>query len=58
MDLTQNEWHQVFTEYLEYTAIAKDYNYYLKHPDSFFYPLMKSENTTLYRGKRSYTIPT
>jgi len=43
------QWHRVAKEYLEFSAIAKDFYYYLKHPESFHYPLNGGYNTVLYR---------
>jgi hypothetical protein len=40
------DWHQVSLEYLEFSAIAKDFFYYLKMPGSVHYPLSGMNNTT------------
>ena len=40
------DWHQVSLEYLEFSAIAKDFFYYLKIPGSVHYPLSGMNNTT------------
>jgi hypothetical protein len=45
VDFASIDWHQVSAEYLEFSAIAKDFFYYLKIPESFHYPLSGTSNT-------------
>jgi hypothetical protein len=50
VDLTRIQWHQFIREYLEFSAIGKDFFYYLKMPESLHYPLNGGYNTVLYRS--------
>jgi hypothetical protein len=49
VDFASIDWHQVSAEYLEFSAIAKDFFCYLKIPESFHYPLTNTNNTAKYR---------
>ena len=49
MDFASIDWHQVSLEYLEFSAIGKDFFNSLKVPESFSYPLTSACNTALYR---------
>jgi hypothetical protein len=49
VDFASIDWHQVSAEYLEFSAIAKDFHYYLKIPESFHYPLSGACTTARYR---------
>jgi len=50
VDFASIDWHQVSAEYLEFSAIAKDFFYYLMIPESFHYPLSGACTTVRYRN--------
>jgi hypothetical protein len=59
VDYASTDWHQVSAEYLEFSAIAKDFHYYLKIPESFHYPLSGACTTARYRDDvPDYAKPT
>jgi hypothetical protein len=49
VDFASIDWHQVSAEYLEFSAIAKDFLHHLKMPESYHYPLTNINNTAKYR---------